>query len=123
MVRYTRREALAASALALFARRLAALPLSEIKLGILTDEISDDVDVAAAFLKSHGLKWAEVRNIWGKYNTEQPIERVREAQRILDEHGISVSIEGTGFFKVPLPPEGPDGQAKLDEQWALLDRS
>jgi sugar phosphate isomerase/epimerase len=123
MNRFTRRETLAASALALFARRLGALPLSEIKLGITSDEIDDDVLSAAKFLADHGLKWAEVRNIWGKYNTEQPIEKVREARAIFDEHGIKVSIEGTGFFKVPLPPETPEGQKKLDEQWALLDRS
>jgi sugar phosphate isomerase/epimerase len=123
MNRLTRREALAASALALFARRLEALPLADIKLGILSDEIDDDVLSAAKFLADHGLKWAEVRNIWGKYNTEQPIEKVREARAIFDEQGIQVSIEGTGFFKVPLPPETPEGQKKLDDQWALLDRS
>ena len=123
MNRYSRREALAASALALFARRLAALPLADIKLGITSDEISDDVPTAAAYLKAHGLKWAEVRNIWGKYNTEQPMDRVREAQKIFDENGVAVSIEGTGFFKVALPPETPEGQKKLEEQWALLDRS
>ena len=123
MNRFTRREALAASSLALFARRLGALPLSEIKLGITSDEIDEDVLAAAKFLADHGLKWAEVRNIWGKYNTEQPIERVREAHGILVEHGIQVSIEGTGFFKIPLPPETPEGQKKLDEQWALLERS
>ena len=123
MPRYSRREALAASALALFARRLSALPLADIKLGITSDEIADDVAIAAEFLKAHGLKWAEIRNIWGKYNTEQPVERVREAQKILDSNGVSVSIEGTGFFKVELPPETPEGQKKLDDQWALLDRS
>lgn len=123
MYRQTRRELLAGSALALFARRLQALPLAEIKLGILTDEIDDDVLTAARFLTQYNLKWAEIRNIWNKYNTEQPIEKVREARAILDEHGIKVSVEGTGFFKIPLPPETPEGQKKLDEQWALLDRS
>jgi L-ribulose-5-phosphate 3-epimerase len=122
MNRFTRREALAASALAMFTRRLAALPLADIKLGITSDEIDDDVLSAAKFLADHGLKWAEVRNIWGKYNTEQPVDKVREARSIFDEHGIKVSIEGTGFFKIPLPPETPEGQKKLDEQWALLDR-
>lgn len=123
MTRITRREALAASAMTLLAGRLRALPLAEIRLGITTDEIDEDVTAAAKFLAAHGLKWAEVRNIWGKYNTDQPVEKVREAHGILVEHGIEVSIEGTGFFKVPLPPETPDGQKKLDEQWALLDRS
>ena len=123
MYRQSRRELLAGSALALFVRRMSALPLAGIKLGILTDEIDDDVLTAARFLSEYNLKWAEIRNIWNQYNTEQPIEKVREARGILDEHGIKVSVEGTGFFKVPLPPETPEGQKKLDEQWALLDRS
>jgi L-ribulose-5-phosphate 3-epimerase len=123
MYHHSRRELLAGSALALFARRLQALPLAGIKLGILTDEIDDDVLTAARFLGQYNLKWAEIRNIWSKYNTEQPIEKVREARGILDEHGIKISVEGTGFFKVPLPPETPEGQMKLDDQWALLDRS
>ena len=122
MNRFTRREALAVPALAWFTRRLGALPLADIKLGITSDEIDEDVLPAAKFLADHGLKWAEVRNIWGKYNTEQPMEKVREARSIFDEHGIKVSIEGTGFFKVPLPAETPEGQKKLDDQWALLDR-
>jgi sugar phosphate isomerase/epimerase len=120
MYRQTRRELLAGSAAALFARRLRALPLSEIRLGITTDEIDDDVVTAAKFLREHGLKWAEVRNIWGPYNTSQPMEKVREAGKIFDDNGIRVSIEGTGFFKIPLPPETPEGQKKLDAQWALL---
>jgi sugar phosphate isomerase/epimerase len=112
-----RRQFLAAPALAWIAR---ALPLSEIKLGITTDEIDDDVLTAATFLQRYNLHWAEVRNIWGPYNTSQPMEKIREANRILDEHGIKVSIEGTGFFKIPLPPETPEGQKILDKQWELL---
>src|SRR3954467_7464879 len=87
----TRREVLAAASMAAFARSLRALPLSEIKLGITTDEIDDDVLTAAKFLQDHKLKWAEVRNIWGPYNTSQPMEKVREANKILDDHGIRVS--------------------------------
>jgi sugar phosphate isomerase/epimerase len=118
-----RRQFLAAPALAAFASRLRALPLADLKLGITTDEIDDDVATAAKFLQQYNLHWAEVRNIWGPYNTSQPLEKIREANRILDEHGIKVSIEGTGFFKIPLPPETPEGQAILDKQWALLDAS
>jgi L-ribulose-5-phosphate 3-epimerase len=121
MHRPTRRDLLAGSALSLFAQRLGALPLSEIKIGITTDEIDDDVLTAAKFLHEHGLRWAEVRNIWGPYNTSQPVERVREAARIFDGNGIRVSIEGTGFFKIPLPPDTPEGQRILDGQWKLLD--
>jgi len=48
------------------------------------------------------------------------MEKVREANKILDDHGIRVSIEGTGFFKIPLPPDTPEGQKILDKQWDLL---
>ena len=107
--------------MALLVRRLGALPLSQIKLGVTTDEIDDDVLTAAKYLHDRGLGWAEVRNIWGPYNTAQPMEKVREAARIFDENQIRVSIEGTGFFKIPLPPETPEGQKILDDQWKLLD--
>jgi L-ribulose-5-phosphate 3-epimerase len=119
----TRRELLAAVSAASAARYLRALPLAQLKLGITTDEIDDDVLTAAKFLQQHNLKWAEIRNIWGPYNTAQPLEKVREANKILDDHGIRVSIEGTGFFKIPLPPDTPEGRQALDKQWALLDGS
>jgi sugar phosphate isomerase/epimerase len=123
MHRPTRRELFAAASAAVLARRLEALPLAEIKLGVTTDEIADDVLTAARFLRDHKLRWAEVRNIWGKYNTVLPIEKAREAMQILDSHGVKVSVEGTGFFKIPLPPDGAEGQKILDAQWALLDAS
>jgi len=121
MASHTRRELLAASALGLSLGRLRALPLEQIKLGITTDEIDDDVLTAVKFLRHYNLKWAEVRNVWGKYNTETPVEKIKEARGIFDEHGIRVSVEGTPFFKVPLPAEGAAGQAKLDQQWKVLD--
>jgi sugar phosphate isomerase/epimerase len=121
MIRTTRRELLAGSALALTAGRLRALPLAKIKLGITTDEIDDDVLAAAKFLHDHGLEWGEVRNFWGPYNTAQPVEKVREAARIFDENGIHISILDTGFFKIPLPPEDAAGQKILDAQWKTLD--
>ena len=122
MPRHTRREMLTAAA-ALFTERLGALPLSQFALGVTTDEIDDDVLTAAKFLKRYDLKWAEVRNIWGPYNTEQPMEKIRQARGIFDEQGIRISVLDTGFFKVPLPPDTPEGRKKLEEQWALLDRS
>ena len=113
----TRRAAFAAA----FAPFASALPMAKVSLGVTTDEIDDDVEVAAAFLQEFKLHWAEVRNIWGKYNTAQPVDRVKEARAIFDKHGIRTSILGTGFFKIPLPPDTPEGRGILDNQWALLD--
>jgi sugar phosphate isomerase/epimerase len=59
--------------------------------------------------------------IWGKYNTVLPIEKIREARALLDEHKIKTSVLGTPFFKVPLPGEDEAGRKALQAQWDLLD--
>ena len=103
--------------------RLSAAQLSAFKLGITTDEVDDDLAVAIEFIKRFSLKYAEIRGLWGKYNTSQPVEKIRQAKKLLDENNIGVCILDTGFFKVQLPPETAEGNKKLDEQWALLDRA
>src|SRR5690242_11952503 len=107
--RSTRRELLAGTIVAQLAHMAKALPLSEIKLGVTTDEIDDDVQAATAFLESFHLKWAEIRNIWGKYNFELPVDKSREARRILDDRGVRVSIVDSALFRIPLPPDTADG--------------
>jgi sugar phosphate isomerase/epimerase len=100
---------------------LRAATLEEIPLGITSDEIDDDLLTVARFLQRFHLRHAEIRNVWGKYNTVHPLEKIREAKGILDDHKIGVSILSTAFFKIPLPPDGPAGLGLLDNQWALLD--
>lgn len=111
--RMTRRGWLAGA----FAGLLRALPLAEIKLGITTDEIDEDPKVAADFLARHGLHWAEVRSVWGKYNTVQPVEKVREIRGIFDGADVKTSIVDTAFFRGEVPADA----AALDKEWALLD--
>ena len=119
MLSLTRRDLFALA----LASSLGAIPLSRFRLGVTIDEIDDDPVVAAKFLREFGLSWAEVRNLWGKYNTELPLEKVRQARSIFDEYGVKVAVEGTGFFKIPLPPDTPEGRRVLDGQWKLLDDS
>ncbi len=113
----TRRDLL----LAFASGPLLALDPAKLKLGISIDEIDDDPMVIVPFMKEFGLRYAEIRNIWGKYNTSQPLEKLMELRKIFDEHGITTSVLATGFFKVPLPPETPAGNEALDKQWKLLD--
>ena len=119
----SRRQLLLSSTLAPLAHSLSALELSKIRLGVTTDEIDEDALTAVKFLREFNLGWAEVRNVWGKYNTEQPVEKIQELRKIFDENRIKLSILGTGFFKVPFPPETPEGNKALDAQWLLLDRA
>src|SRR6267378_5434411 len=123
MTLYTRRQALAAAAIASGYRRLDSATLSQVRLGVTTDEIDEDVLTAAKFLREFGLQYAEVRSIWGKYNTSQPLAKVQEARQVLDGQGVKISVLGTAFFKIPLPPDTPEGRGTLDSQWALLDQS
>ena len=113
----TRRELFFAS----LAAPLLALDPAKLKLGISIDEIDDDPMVIVPFMKEFGLRYAEIRNIWGKYNTSQPLEKLTELRKIFDQHGITTSVLATGFFKVPLPPDTPAGREALDKQWQLLD--
>jgi sugar phosphate isomerase/epimerase len=117
----TRRHLLAALTAVPICRCLFAVPLSSVRLGVTTDEIDEDLVTAMRFLRSFGLEYAEVRSIWGKYNTEQPVEKIREACKICDEYRIRTSVLGTPFFKVPLPPETPQGNLALDNEWKVLD--
>lgn len=110
----TRRSLLASLAAAPVLR---AIEPSKLKIAITTDEVDDDLGVALEFLAKHNLKWAEIRNLGGKYNTSQPPAMVREARKQLDGAGVKLAILDTGFFKVQLP----ETQAALDRQWALLD--
>ncbi len=118
---WTRREFVAALALASGASVLPGATLEQVRLGVTTDEIDEDLEKAIALLKEFKLRYAEVRNLWGKYNTAQPLEKIREARAMLDRNGIRTCVLGTGFFKVPLPPATAEGKAKLEAQWKLLD--
>ena len=124
MTLYTRRQALAACAVASGFSRLNAATLSQVRLGITTDEIDEDVAAAARFL--HGIRhlhFAEIRSIWGEYNTSQPVSKIEEARKLLDAQGVRTSVLGTAFFKIPLPPETAQGRGILDSQWAVLDQA
>lgn len=114
----TRRTFFGATSLAPLLARAATL--SEVHISVIADEIDEDLAHDADFLHSFGVKFVELRQIWGKYNTEQPIDKIREARSILDAAQIRTSVVGTAFFRIPLPPDNAAGQAILDKQWALL---
>src|SRR5881409_2790633 len=121
MKSFTRRRFLLASAALSLGRGAPAASLAQVRLGITTDEIDEDLLTAAKFLHGFGLDYAELRSIWGKYNTEQPLDRIRAARTLLDKHGIKTSILSTAFFKIPLPPDSAIGRGVLDNQFSMLD--
>ena len=119
----TRRAFLSLAATAAIANVLPGGQRSRFRLAVTTDEIDNDLLTAIQFLRRFGLGYAEIRNVWGKYNTSQPAGKIHEARRMLDEHGIKTAIVDTGFFKIPVPADNAAGQKVIDKQWALLERA
>jgi sugar phosphate isomerase/epimerase len=84
-----------------------ALPF---KLGIITDEISEDLDQALNFISGHSLAWCELREMWQKNImslTRPELQRVKES--IARRH-LQVSDIASPIFKYELPemPAHPD---------------
>jgi L-ribulose-5-phosphate 3-epimerase len=119
-----RRQLLAGGA-ALWAARAQAAPTLKSRLGITSDEISPDLEKALKFLREFGLGWVEIRNLWGKYVTEQPLAEIKRARTLMDAQGVKLSVLDTALFKCNLP--GTTSSRKEDypyaEQEALLGRA
>ena len=96
---------------------LRGIPLDRIRLGVTSDEIDEDPAVASAFLARFGLHAAEVRSLWGHYNTSQPMDRIAEAKRIFDARQVRVTVVDTAFFREQIP----SGAEALNREWVLLD--
>ena len=95
----------AAAAAALLPRPAgaAALPPLRARLGVTVEEISDDLAAALAFVKSFGLGWVEIRKIGGVYATEMSIADIKAARKLMDQHGVRLSVFDTPLYKCDLP--------------------
>jgi sugar phosphate isomerase/epimerase len=72
-------------------------------LGIITDELAQDLDEALAFISSYGLPWCELREVW-RTNviglSEADLDRAKAALAATD---IRVSSIASSIFKWNLP--------------------
>jgi len=100
-----RREFVAGGATALL---LSGIPtraanLSQFKLVVITDEVTQDFEKALVWAKSFGLGWVELRFVWNKYVTEFKPDEVKRAKELLAKHGMRVSVVDSPYFKTLLP--------------------
>jgi hypothetical protein len=60
---------------------------SPFKIAVINNEISDDFD-DACFVASHdfGMRWIELRSMWGKNVTELNAAEIQQAQKILAKY-------------------------------------
>jgi sugar phosphate isomerase/epimerase len=124
------------AATASFTQSLRAFtPASSFKVGVITDEISDDFDHACYVIsKDFGLHWVELRAAWGTNFQGISDQQIAEAQKILAKYDLQVTDISSPLFKVNWPGAPPSKYAEskdlhgaaestLTQQNEVLERS
>jgi sugar phosphate isomerase/epimerase len=103
----------AASAAAAFSLPMSAWAAgSNFKIGVISDEISQDFDHACYIIhKQYGLHYVELREMWGKNLQASTDAELAQAQKILAKYGLTVTDIGSPLYKVDWPgaPPSPYG--------------
>jgi sugar phosphate isomerase/epimerase len=74
------------------------------KVGVIADEISQDFDHACFVIANDfGLKYVELREMWGKNLQVVTDAQIAEAQKIIAHYGLQVTDIGSPLFKVDWP--------------------
>src|SRR5882757_4452050 len=72
-------------------------------LGIITDELTENVGEALDFISSYSLRWCELREIWGKNVMNLHQEELDSAKQLLAQKNVRVSDIASPIFKWNLP--------------------
>jgi sugar phosphate isomerase/epimerase len=86
--------------------------LRRFKLGAISDGFSQDFAEALDIMKSYGLAWVEVRNVWGVYNTEASPAQLQRLKELLRQYEFKVAAVDTPLYKCALPGTTPLGSPK-----------
>jgi sugar phosphate isomerase/epimerase len=85
------------------------------KLGIITDELTGELQDALPFLTRYHLHWCELREMWGKNIMNLSQEELGRAKRLIADAGLQVSDIGSPIFKWNLPQMPAKANEKRDE--------
>lgn len=115
---------------------LSAIPsrtadVNQFKLGVITDEVTNDFEKALLWAKGYGLVWVELRFVWNKHVTDFTTEDVKRANELLAKHSMKISVIDSPYFKTLLPgtqskfSEGKADplQSDFSQQAAVLERA
>ena len=111
----TRRDFSKAALAAGSALRLRAGQTNMFKLGIITDELTGQLEDALPFLASYHLRWCELREMWDKNVMNLSREELDRAKKLIDRAGLQVSDIGSPIFKWNLPQMPAKANEKRDE--------
>jgi sugar phosphate isomerase/epimerase len=108
---------------------------SKFKIGVISDEVSQDFDHACYVInKQFGLHWVELREIWGKNLQTVSDDEIARARKILAKYDLQVTDISSPLYKVDWP-EAPHSQygskedlhgaaeTKFNQQQDVLERS
>ena len=73
------------------------------KLGVITDEITQDLGQALDFIAHYSLSYCELRLLWGKNIMSLPPADLQRAKQIIDQHQMHVAEIASPIFKYNLP--------------------
>jgi len=91
---------------------MAVASRSAFKVAVINDEISPDFDHACHVVSEEfGLKWIELRSMWGKNLIDLSSDQVEEARKILAKYNLQVTDIASPLFKTDWPgaPRSPYG--------------
>ena len=87
-----------------------AISVRGFKLGAISDGFSGNFEQALKIMKGYGLGWVEIRQVWGKYNTEATPEEIGRIRQLMDQHGFKCSVVDSALYKCTLPGAKPVGK-------------
>jgi sugar phosphate isomerase/epimerase len=85
---------------------------AKFKVGVISDEISQDFDHACYVItREYGLHYVELREVWGKNLQAISDAEIAEAQKIIAKYGLEVTDISSPLYKVDWPgaPPSPYG--------------
>ena len=81
----------------------ASSPADRFRLGVISDELSQDFEEALRIVKGYGLRWVEIRTVWKTYNTETSPEQMQRLKSLLQQYDFTLSVLDTALYKCDLP--------------------
>jgi sugar phosphate isomerase/epimerase len=108
---------------------------SKFQIGVISDEISQDFDHACYVIaKEFGLRYVELREVWGKNLQAISDDQIAEAKKIVAKYGLHVTDISSPLYKVDFPgaPHSQYGskadlhgadEASFKQQDEVLERS
>lgn len=87
------------------------------KTAVISDEISQDIGIAADLAVTYGLNGLEIRSVNERNPFQMSGEDVRLIKRVCDDHGLAICAVGSPLFKCDL-----DSDAEYEQHLAGLSR-